>query len=78
MHQQYKIGNDEFKHACIKNRTCYYFDDIIKWADCDLDNLIIHQKSKKNLLLYDISHKTLNGPNHLRIRFDETDGFIKT
>ena len=30
MHQQYKIGNDDFKHACIKNRTCYYFDDIIK------------------------------------------------
>ena len=30
MHEQYKIGNDEFKHVCIKNRTCYYFDDIIK------------------------------------------------
>ena len=30
MHQQYKMENDEFEQACIKNRTCYSFDDIIK------------------------------------------------
>ena len=59
MHQQYKMENDEFEQACIKNRTCYSFDDIIKWEDCYLDNLIIDQKSRKNLLIYDISHKTL-------------------
>ena len=77
MHQQYKMENDEFEQACIKNRTCYSFDDIIKWEDCYLDNLITDQKSSKNLLIYDISHKTLNGPKHLRIRFDKTDVFIK-
>ena len=29
----------------MKNRTCYYFDDIIKLQDFDIDNISIHQKS---------------------------------
>ena len=31
-------GND-LKKVNIKNRTCYYFDDIIKLEDFDLDNI---------------------------------------
>ena len=31
------MGNNEFKNARIKNRTCYYLDDIIKLEDCDID-----------------------------------------
>ena len=27
---QYKMENNEFKKVCIKNCTCYYFDDVIK------------------------------------------------
>ena len=27
---QYKMENNEFQKVCIKNRTCYYFGDIIK------------------------------------------------
>ena len=27
---QYKMENNEFLKVRIKNRTCYYFDDIIK------------------------------------------------
>ena len=28
-----------FKKVRIKNRTCYYFDDIIKLEDFDLDDI---------------------------------------
>ena len=38
MHWQYKIENNEFKKVYIKNRTCFYFDDIIKLDDFDIDN----------------------------------------
>ena len=30
-----KMENNELKKARIKNRTCYYFDDIIKTEDFD-------------------------------------------
>ena len=28
-------SNDEFKDIDIKNRTCYYFDDIMRVVDTD-------------------------------------------
>ena len=31
----------------IENSTCYYFDDIIKLEDFDLDNILIDEKSHK-------------------------------
>ena len=64
------MENNEFKEVCIKNRTCYYFDDIIKLEDFNFDNILID-------LLYDISYKTLIGPKPLRIRFDKIQGFIR-
>ena len=48
---------------------CYYFDDIIKLEDLDLDNILIDEKSIENILIYDISYKTLIDPKPLRIRF---------
>ena len=30
-------SNDKLKEIDIKNRRCYYFDDIIKIEDFDLD-----------------------------------------
>ena len=38
---------------------CYYFDDIIKLENFDLDNVLIDEKSDENILIYDISYKTL-------------------
>ena len=49
---------------------CHYFDDIIKLEDK------IEEKSRKNILIYDISYKTLTDPKPLRIRFNKVDGFI--
>ena len=36
---------DKLKQINIKNRTCYYFYDIIKLDDFDLDNILIDKKS---------------------------------
>ena len=41
-----KVENDEFQKVRIKNRTCFYFDDIIKLEDFDLDNIKILDDGK--------------------------------
>ena len=71
------MENNELKNVRIKNRTCYYFDDIIKLKDFDIDNILIGKKSHENILIYDISYKTLIGAKSLRIRFDKIDRFIR-
>ena len=69
------MGNSEFKEVCIKNRTCQYFDGIIKFENFyDFNNILIDQKSHENILIYDISYKILIDPKHSRIRFDKIDG----
>ena len=35
------------------------------------------EKSHGNILIYNISYKTLIGPKSLRIRFDKIDGFLR-
>ena len=35
---------------------CYYFYDIIKLEDFDLDNVLIDKKSNENILIYEISY----------------------
>ena len=47
-------SNVELKEIDIKNRTCYYFDDIIKLEDFHFDNVLIDEKSSENLLVYKI------------------------
>ena len=71
------MENNEFSKVRIKNRTCYYFDDIIELEDSNLDKILIEEKSHENTLIYDISYKTLIGSKPLRIRFDKIDGFIR-
>ena len=50
------MENNEFKKVPIKNRTCYYFGDITKLGDFDLDNILIEEKSHKKILIYNISY----------------------
>ena len=67
----YKYGyNDKLKEIDIKNRTCYHFDDIIKTEDFNLNNVLIDEKSYKNILVYNISYKSLIGTKPLCIRFE--------
>ena len=37
-------SNDKLKEINIENRTCYFFDDIIKFEDFDLDNILTDDK----------------------------------
>ena len=41
-------SNNELKEIDIKNRTCYYFDDIIKIEDFILDNVLIDDDFRGN------------------------------
>ena len=71
------MENNDFEKARIKNRTCYYFGDIIKLEDFDIDNILIDENSHENIMIYDISYKTVIGSKTLRIRFDKIVGFIR-
>ena len=49
----------------------------IKLGNFDLDNYLIDEKSHGNILIYEISYKTLTGPKPLRIRFDKIMDLLK-
>ena len=76
-------SKDKLKETDIKNRTCYYFDDIFRFWDGDIEfsnislNKNLYKETLKNVLIYDISYKTSTGAKPLRIRFNKIDGFIK-
>ena len=70
------MDNNDIKKVQIKNHMCCYFDDIIKLKDFDI-NILIDEKLHENILIYEISYKTLIGSNILCIRFDKIDGFIR-
>ena len=42
-----------------------------------LDNILIDEKSHKNILIYNISYKNLIGSKPLRIRLDKIDQIIR-
>ena len=68
-------SNHEIIEIDIKNRTCYYFDDIIKIEDFYLDNILIDEKSYENIFC--IWYKCLIDSEPLHIRFHKIDGFIR-
>ena len=63
------MENNEFRQVFVKNCTCYYFNDIIKLEDFDIDNILIDEKSHKNILIYGISYKTLIGSKPFTYEF---------
>ena len=54
----------------------YYFDEMTKIEDFDLD-ILIDEKSYKNTLVYNISCKNVTAAKRLRIRLDKIDRFIR-
>ena len=57
-----KMENNEFKKVCIKNRRF--------WLEgFDFDNILIDEKSHENILIYDISYKTLNDGTRYLVLF---------
>ena len=57
-------SNNKLKEIDIKNRTCYYFGDIVKIGDFNCDYILINEKSYENILVYNISYKLLLRQNH--------------
>ena len=55
----------------------FYFDDITKIEDFDLNKILIDEKSFENISVYNISYKCLIDSMPLRIRFNKIDGFIR-
>ena len=49
----------------------------VKFEDFNSDNILINEKSQENILIYDISYKTLIREKLLRIRFSKIDGLIR-
>ena len=70
-------SNDELKEIDIENRTCYYFNDMIKFEDFNLDNILVDEESFENILVSGISYKILIDAKHFHIRFNKTDRFIR-
>ena len=61
----------------IKGRTCYYFNGIANLEDIDFDVILIDQKLHENVLIYDISCKSLIVPKSWHINFRYIDEFIR-
>ena len=63
-------SKDKLKEIDMKNRACYYFNDIIKDVDIYFSDILLDEKLYENISVYDISYKTLH------IRYDKIDGFL--
>ena len=72
-----KYGKEWSIFKKLYQKSCYYFDDMIKIENFDLDNILIDEKSYENILVYNISYKTLIATKPLLIRFDKIDAFIR-
>ena len=70
-------SNDELTEINIKNLKCFYFDEIIKFEDFNLDNILIDEKSYGNILVYHVSQKIQVDVKPLVVRFDKIDGSIR-
>ena len=68
---------NELKKIDIKNRTCYYLDDMTKTEDFDINNVLIDEKSYKNISIYNISYKSLIDSKPSHIWLDKIDEFIR-
>ena len=77
------MGN--IKEINIKNRTYYFFDDIINIKDFDSNLLKIDKKSDKNMDIYyigyiiikDSDYVEINSVNPLYLIIDKVDGYIE-
>ena len=74
------------KQINIKDRTCYFYNDIIDIETFDSNNLKLDKKTYKNFDIYNIgsvaiknigSGSDVNGVNPLYLRIDNASGYIK-
>ena len=55
------------KDIDVKNRTYYFFDDIINTKNFDPNNIEINEKSYENIFIYYIGYVTIKDHKYLKI-----------
>ena len=55
---------NELKEIDIKNRACYYFDNIINGTKINSSNILLNKKLHENISVYNISYKSPQVQNH--------------
>ena len=73
------------KETNIKNRTYYFFDDMVNIANVDPTLLKINKKSYKNIDIYYIGYITMKDSDYVKIKsvnplyliISEMDGHFK-
>ena len=74
------------KEINIKDRTCYFYSDIIDIKSFDSNNLKLDKKTYKGLDIYNSGYVTIkkigdcydvNSVNPLYLRIDNTSGYIE-
>ena len=77
--------SNKVKEIDIKNQTYYFFDDTINLKNFDSNNIIIDEKSYKNILIYYIGYVTIkdskyikiNSVNPLYLIFSKVNGYFE-
>ena len=77
--------SNKVKDTDIKNRTYYFFNDIISIKNFDSNNIKIDEKSYKNILIYYIGYVTIkdskyvkiNSVNPLYLIFNKVNGYFE-
>ena len=58
---------NETKYMDVKNRTYYFFDDIISTKFFDSNSIKIDEKSYKDILFYYIGYVTIKDLEYIKI-----------
>ena len=77
--------NNKDKDMDIKNRTYYFFSDVINTKNFEPSNSKIDEKSYKNILVYyigyvtikDVKCITINSVHPLYLNFSKVNGYFK-
>ena len=77
--------SNKFKDIDIKNRTYYFFDDIINMKNFDPNKIKIDKKSYKDILIYwigyvvvkDLKYAKINSVNPLYLIFNKLNGYFE-
>ena len=59
--------SNEVKDINIKNRTYYFFNDIINIENFDPNNIKIDEKSHINILIYCIGYVTIKDSKYIKV-----------
>ena len=71
--------SNKFKNIDIKNRTYYFFNDIINIKNLDPNNIKIDEKSYKNIFIYYIDYMKIkiNSENPLYLIINKVNGYFE-